>query len=292
LPSDTVLLVLTLTHVIEATVTRADGSPIKDASVEIWQPFPDFKMVALAKTDEEGKAWLDWAYPGEYFLLATKVIEGTQSEFVKFTVDEKGVASPSKFDLKCHGAPWFYRMTLTYDRSMTATDEQMVALWDGLKKMEISNPDLTFHNLTINGADVLIDFELKAHSLILTIAAAIALIIAAIGPHLVALGIAIAIVLIAIAIIEYYKPPAQKTKFVAPDGTEFPDQASLADYLISKADPHPWVCPYEGCNMRFSTEAEKLTHIQQFHVKEWPLVQIAAIVSLVLGGAYVLAKVL
>lgn len=289
MPSDTMSLVLTLGHVIEARVTRADGSPIEDASVEIWQPFPDFKRVDSTLTDEEGKAYLDWGYPGDYFILASKAAEITQSEFVQFSISKQAVASPNKFDLKCHGAPWYYTMTLTYDRAMTATKDQMAQIWEELKNIEASNPTLIFHNVEISGTDVIIDFELQAHSLLLIIALAVALLIKALPMIIIAIGIVATIYLVALRLTEAYKAPTPKKEFIAPDGTKFTDQASIASYLEGKGDPTPWLCAYEGCNLRFSTEAEKLTHINQYHKPAvFPWVSIA----IVAAAAFVIIKIL
>jgi len=152
-------------------------------------------------------------------------------------------------------------------------------------EIEVTYLGAHFDEVRVVGATVEIDYHITEESpLVLTGSVIVAV--------FVGLGFLILLGVVSWILVARFKPPAQKKKFPCPiPGCDesFTDQAGLANHLITvHDDPHPYMCAYEGCNLRFSTEAEKLTHMDQFHKKVLPWTRLTAI----LGIAYVLGKVL
>lgn len=220
--------------------------------------------------------------PGSYLIQAYKESEHVQATPAQISIDFYEKATPDKLTMELHAAPWYYTLKVSYPAVVGVLPATIMA---ELIKIEGKYAGAYFEEVRVVDSSLEIDYRIVEESPLVITGAIIAAIF-------VGLGILVLLGVVSWLLYERYKPPTQKKKFPCPiPGCDqsFPDQAGLADHLTSvHKDPHPWMCAYEGCNLRFSTEAEKLAHMEQFHVKELPLVKIAAI----LGVAYVIGKVL
>jgi len=258
-------------------VAATDGTPIGGVKVDvgsvIWELTPLRLGLFTKTTDDNGLVSIDGLLPGGYLIHAydeSRHVQGTPSQT---TVDLLGKASPDTLNLTLHAAPWYYTMKITYPAVVGVALAQIMSAMLDVEKQYLG---AHFDEVRVIGETVEIDFHITEESpLVITTSLVVGI--------FVGLGILIVLGVVAWILIERFVPPAQKGpgQFIAPDGKTFTDQAALAQYLISKADPKPWMCAYVGCNLRFATEGEKIAHMEQFHrVEEIPLIELAGIAAL------------
>lgn len=268
-------------------VTLPDGTPVEGATVEIgsvlWELLP-LKFVTKMRTDGAGQVYVRGMLPGGYLIQAYKEEESVQATPAQVSVDFYGKATPDKLKMALHAAPWYYTLKVKYP---VVVGVLPAAIMGKMLEVEAKYLGARFDEVRVVGETVEIDYHIdQASPLVLT------------GSMIVAIfaGLAFLILLGVVSwlLFERYKPPTPKKKFPCPIpgcAKSFSDQAGLADHLIEvHNDAHPWMCAYEGCNLRFSTDAEKLAHMEQFHFKKLPLTEIAGILAAAAAVAYVLGK--
>lgn len=270
-------------------VTLPDGTPVEGATVEIgsvlWELLP-LKFVTKLRTDGAGQTYVRGMLPGSYLIQAYKEDDHVQAAPEKVNIDVYGKATPDKLKMIIHAAPWFYTLKVKYPAVVGVLPATIMA---ELIKIEAKYPGTYFEEVRVVNSTVEIDYRIVEESPFVVTGSIIVAIFA---------GLAILILLGVVSwlLYERYKPPKPKERFPCPiPGCDesFPDQAGLADHLTNvHTDAHPWMCVYEGCDLRFSTEAEKLAHMDQFHFKKLPLVEIAGILAAAAAVAYVLGKLL
>jgi len=268
-------------------VTLPDGTPVEGATVEIgsviWELLP-LKFVTRLKTDVAGQAYVQGMLPGSYFIQAFKEAESVQATPTQVSVDLYGKATPDTFKMALHAAPWYYTLKVKFPVIVGVLPASIMG-----KMLEVEAKYLgtRFDEVRVIGETVEIDYHIDQESPLVLTGSVIVAIFAGLG-LLILLGV------VSWLLLERYKPPTPKKKFPCPiPGCDksFPDQAGLATHLIDDhQNPYPWMCAYEGCSLRFSTEAEKLAHMEQFHFKKLPLTQIAVIFAAFAAGAHVLGR--
>lgn len=267
-------------------VTTPDGVPLPKSKVDVgsvlWE-FTPFRVVFTKETDEKGYVYLDGMLPGGYIVHAYDEGLEVQGTPASLNVDLFGKATPDNLTFKLHAAPWYYTLSVTYPAVIGVL---AAAVMGKMIEVEKQYFGAHFDAVRVEGDTVEIDFHSTVESpFVLTTGILLAIFIG--------LGILIILGVVAWILKETYIPPAQKGKdeFIAPDGTKFSDQESLADYLKTKKDPNPYMCAYRGCNLRFPTEAEKLEHMKTFHKAEFPLTTIAIIAGIVITAIVVLPQI-
>lgn len=269
-------------------VTLPDGTPVEGATVEIgsvlWELLP-LKFVTKLRTDGGGQVYVRGFLPGSYLIQAYKADDHVQATPGKVSIDVYGKATPDKLTMSVHAAPWHYTLKVRYPAVVGVLP---AAIMGKILDIEAKYPGTRFDEVRVSAEIVEIDYHITEESPFVITGSVIVAIFAG-------LAILILIGVVSWLLIERYKPPTQKEEFPCPipgcDET-FPDQAGLANHLIEvHNDPHPWMCPYEGCNLRFATEEEKLAHMKT-HEKKLPLVQIAGILAAAAAVAYVIGKVI
>jgi len=254
-------------------VVSVDGVPIGGVKVDvgsiIWELTPLRLGLFTKTTDDNGLVSIDGLLPGGYLIHAydeSRHVQGTPGQT---TVDLLGKASPDTLNLTLHAAPWYYTLKITYPAVIGIGLAQIMSAMLDVEKAYMG---AHFDEVRVIGETVEIDFHITEESpFVITPALVVAI--------FVGLGVLIVLGVVSWVLVERFIPPAQKDRFCV-DGVCFSDQAGLAQYLIGKGDPKPWMCAYVGCNLRFSTEGEKIAHMEQFHkVEEIPIIEIAAIVA-------------
>lgn len=268
-------------------VTLPDGTPVEGATVEIgsvlWELLP-LKFVTKMRTDGAGQVYVRGMLPGGYLIQAYKEEESVQATPAQVSIDVYGKATPDTLKMALHAAPWYYTLKVKYPGVIGVLP---AAIMGKMLEVEAKYPGTNIDEVRVVGEAVEIDYHIDQESpLVLTGGVIVAI--------FVGLGLLILLGVVSWLLFERYKPPTPKKKFPCPiPGCDksFPDQAGLATHLIDDHnDPHPWMCAYEGCSLRFSTEAEKIAHMEQFHFKKLPLTKIASIVAAFAAAAYVLGK--
>lgn len=268
-------------------VTLPDGTPVEGATVEIgsviWELLP-LKFVTKMKTDVSGQVYVQGMLPGSYLIQAYEVEESVQATPTQVSIDVYGKATPNTLKMALHAAPWHYTLKIKYPVVIGVLP---AAIMGKMLEVEAKYFGTRFDEVRVVRETVEIDYHIDQMSPLVLTGSVIVAIFAG-------LGILILLGVISWTLLERYKPPTPKKKFPCPiPGCDksFPDQAGLATHLIDDhKDPHPWMCAYVGCSLRFSSEAEKIAHMEQFHFKKLPLTQIAVIFAAAAAGAYVLGK--
>ena len=277
---------LTARPQVRVAVTLPDGTPVEGATVEVgsvlWELLP-FKFVTRKTTDALGVADFSGLLPGGYLIQAYKEAEHVQATPRQLSINVYGKATPERLEMRAHAAPWYYTLKVTYPAVVGVLPATIMA---ELIKIEGKYAGTYFEEVRVVNSTVEIDYRIVEKSPFVLTGTIILAIFAG-------LAILILIGVVSWLLIERYKPPKTKKEFPCPfSDASFPDQASLAAHLIDvHGDAHPWMCAYEGCNLRFATEAEKLAHMET-HEKKLPLVQITAIVSAAAALAYIIGKLL
>lgn len=257
-------------------VVTPAGVPVGGIKVDVgsvvWELTPLRLGLFTKTTDDNGLVYIDGMLPGGYLVHAYTEdlhVQGTPSQV---SIDLLGKATPDTLTLTLHAAPWYYTLKVTYPTAIGVTLANIMAAMLDVEKKYLG---AHFDEVRVIGPTTEIDFHITEQSPLVITTALLVGIFA---------GLAILIIagVVGWILVERFVPPAEKKpgEFIAPDGTTYTDQEALATYLISKGDPDPYQCAYQGCNLRFATKAEKLSHMETFHkVEKIPIIEIAGIIA-------------